>query len=171
MGTTNEFTRVGRDKLVDSLGRHLTQSLFLELGYRPEAVYTLKDEDFIYEGRHLPSIKRLYLEIADPTEYAFANACFTGWTQWQRIVANKQMTKTVEAWRFELEVKIRSEGVKMAKSQSRKGSWQATKWLSDRGWDARGAGRPSKDEVEHERKVQAAVSNEFEEDAQRLRAI
>ena len=153
------------------MGRHLTQSLFLELGYRPEAIYTLKDEDYEYEGRYLYSIKRLYLEIGDPTEYAFANTCFTGWTQWQRIVANKQMTKAVEGWRFELEVKIRSEGVRSAKSQARKGSWQATKWLSERGWDARGAGRPSKEDVEHERKVQASISNEFEDDATRLRAV
>ena len=156
---------------MDSMGRNLTQSLFLELGYRPEAIYTLKDEDFVYEGKYLPSVKQLYLDIGDPTEYAFANKCFTGWTQWQRIVANKQMTKIVEQWRFELEVKIRSEGVRSAKSQARKGSWQATKWLSERGWDQRGAGRPTKDQVEHERKVQAAVTNEFEEDAARLRAV
>lgn len=150
------------------MGRHLTQSLFLELGYRPEAVYTLKDEDFEYEGKHLPSIKKLYLEIGDPTEYVFANQCFTGWTQWQRIVANKQMTKTVEQWRFELEVKIRSEGVRMARSQSRKGSWQATRWLSEKGWEQRSAGRPTKEDVDHEKQVQAAISNEFEEDASRL---
>ena len=171
MEPSKEYTKPAREMLVDKMGRHLTQSLFLELGYRPEAIYTLKDEDFIYEGRMLPSIKQLYLEIADPTEYVFANQCFTGWTQWQRIVANKQMTAVVEQWRFELEVKIRSEGVRQAKNQARKGSWQATRWLSERGWDARGAGRPSKDEVAHERKVQAAVSNEFEEDAQRLRAV
>lgn len=153
------------------MGRSLTQSLFLELGYRPEAIYTLKDDDYEYEGRYLYSIKRLYLEIGDPTEYAFANTCFTGWTQWQRIVANKQMTKVVEQWRFELEVKLRSEGVRQAKTQAKKGSWQATKWLSERGWDARGAGRPSKEDVDHERKVQAAISNEFEDDATRLRAV
>ena len=171
MENYKEFTKPPREQLVDSMGRNLTQSLFLELGYRPEAIYTLKDEDFVYEGKYLPSVKQLYLDIGDPTEYAFANKCFTGWTQWQRIVANKQMTKIVEQWRFELEVKIRSEGVRSAKSQARKGSWQATKWLSERGWDQRGAGRPTKDQVEHERKVQAAVTNEFEEDAARLRAV
>lgn len=171
MENYKEFTKPSRDQLTDSLGRHLTQSLFLELGYRPEAIYTLKDEDFEYEGRYLPSIKQLYLDIGDPTEYEFANKCFTGWTQWQRIVANKQMTKVVEQWRFELEVKIRSEGVSMARGQSRKGSWQATRWLSEKGWEDRGAGRPTKEDVEHERKVQAAISNEFEEDAARLRAI
>lgn len=153
------------------MGRHLTQSLFLELGYRPEAQYTMKDEDYLYEGRLLPSIKKLYLEIGDPTEYEFANKCFTGWTQWQRIVANKQITKVVEGWRFELEVKLRSEGVKQARSQSKKGSWQATRWLSEKGWEDRGAGRPTKTEVDHEKKVQAAISNEFEEDANRLLLI
>lgn len=153
------------------MGRHLTQSLFLELGYRPEAIYTLKDEDYEYEGKYLYSIKRLYLDIADPTEYAFANQCFSGWTQWQRIAANKQLSKSIEQWRTELEIKIRSEGVRSAKAQARKGSWQATKWLSEKGWDARGAGRPTKEDVEHERKVQAAISNEFEEDANRLQLV
>jgi hypothetical protein len=157
-----------KDKMVDTMGRPITQSLFLEIGYTEAALYTLKDYDFEYNGRVLPSIKRLYLEIADPTEYEFAQACFLGWNHWQRLCENKAVRKHIDEWRYELEVKLRSRGVKAAMLAAYGGNFQASKWLADRGWDTRGAGRPSKADVEKETKIQAAISEEYSADILRL---
>lgn len=159
-----------KDKMIDSMGRPITQSLFLEIGYTDAAVYTLKDNDFEYNGKLLPSIKRLYLEIADPTEYEFATACFIGWSHWQRICENKAIRRHIEEWRMELEVKLRSRGVKAAIFAANGGNYQAAKWLADRGWDTRGPGRPSKADVERETKIQAAMSDEFSADIIRMRS-
>jgi hypothetical protein len=158
-----------KDKMVDSMGRPITQSMFLEIGYTEAALYTLKDNDFEYNGKVLPSIKRLYLEIADPTEYEFAQTCLLGWNHWQRLCENKAVRKHIDEWRTELEVKLRSRGVKAAISAANGGNFQASKWLADRGWDTRGPGRPSKAEVERETKVQAAMSEEFGADIIRMR--
>lgn len=158
-----------KDKMLDSMGRPITQSLFLEIGYSDNAVYTLKDNDFEYNGKTLPSIKRLYVEIADPTEYEFATTCFLGWGHWQRICENKSVRRYIDEWRMELEVKLRSAGVKAAIAQARLGNFQASKWVADRGWESRGAGRPSKAEVEHEKKVQAAMTEDFTADIIRMR--
>ena len=64
----------------ETTGNFYTQGLFLELSYADlrNAVYTLKDFDYEFKGKTYISIKRLYLEIGDPTEYEFAQACFEG---------------------------------------------------------------------------------------------
>lgn len=164
----NESAGTSKDKMVDVLGRPLTQSLFLELGYNDAAIYTLKDEDFTYEGKRMPSIKRLYLEMADPTEYEFAVACFLNWNHWQRITENKACLKYITQWREELEVKLRSQAVKMNIAAAKSGSYQAAKWIADRGWQTRGAGRPSKDDVQRETRIQSKINDEYGADVLRL---
>lgn len=160
-----------RSKLLDDLNRPLTQSLFLELAYSDSAIYTLKDVDFEYQGRKLMSIKRAYIEMEDPTEYEFANEYFLGWNHWLRICENKQIMKHIQLWRDELEVKLRSKAVKLNIAAAKAGNYQAAKWLADRGWATRGAGRPSKSDVERETKIQADIANEYGADVVRLKAV
>lgn len=160
-----------RSKLLDNVGRPLTQSLFLEFSYSPFAIYTLKDIDFDYEGRKLPSIKRLYLEMEDPTEYSFATEYFLGWNHWLRICENKQIMNHIQLWRDELEVKLRSRAVKMNIAAASAGNYQAAKWLADRGWQTRAAGRPSKDEIAKNIKIAENVANEYSSDVLRLKAV
>lgn len=160
--------QINKEKMLDTMGRPLTQSLFLELGYNEAALYTLKDNDFEYKGVVLPSIKRLYLECGDPTEYEFATTYLLGWNHWQRISENKAIKRYIDEWKIELEVKLRSAGVKNAIAQAASGSFQASKWIADRGWDTRGAGRPSKADVERETRIQAGIADEFSADILRM---
>lgn len=152
----------------DAMGKPITQSLFLEIGYTDQAVYTLKDQDHEHNGNYYPSLKRLYLECADPTEYEFATTYLLGWKHWLRLCENKMVRKHIDEWREELEVKLRSRGVKNVLESAKSGNYQAARWLADRGWDTRGAGRPSKADVEKEQRVQAAMSGEYEADVVRL---
>ena len=159
-----------KTKLRDSRGRPLTQSLFLEVGYNTEfAVYTQKDEDYEYKGKVYPSLKRLYLAHEDPTEYDFACTYLLGWSQWQRICSNKLFAKHIAEWRMELELKIRSQAVRdiIELSQGEKG-FQSAKWLADRGWDKRAAGRPTNEEVERERNIKANIDDEYASEVSRL---
>lgn len=133
-----------KEKLRDSTGRPLTQSLFLEFGYNTEyALFTINDEDKVYNGKVYFSLKRLYLETGDPTEYSFAKKYLLGWNHWKRLCKNKLFVDLAAEWREELEIMIRSEGVLAVMDQSND-NFQAAKWLADKGWDKRGAGRPSK---------------------------
>lgn len=157
-----------KEKMIDVGGRPFTQSLFLEVGYSEFAVYTLKEDDHEYNGKLYPSLKRLYMEIADPTEYEFANLCLLNWKHWQRICENKVLRKYIDEWREELEVKLRSRGVKAAMSEAITGNFQAAKWVADRGWDTRKAGRPTKAEIEREKRIQAGIADEYEADVIRL---
>ena len=159
---------IEKSKLVDVSGRPLTQSLFLELGYSEYAVYTLKDYDHSLNGKEYPSIKRLYLEMEVVTEYEFANVHLLGWNHWLRLCENKAVRKHIDEWREELEYKLRSKAAKQMIEQAAKGSYQASKWLLDRGWATRGAGRPSQAEKDSKLAQERRLDEEYGADVIRL---
>ncbi|MNQ04007.1 hypothetical protein D3C85_167140 [compost metagenome] len=161
---------INKEKLVDSMGRPLTQSLFLEIGYSDYAVYTLKEYDYPYKGKHYPSLKKLYLKEEDPTEYVFAEKHLLGWQHWKRLCENKVIAKHIEEWREEMELKIRSQAVRdmMNLCASENGNFSAAKFLADKGWEKRTAGRPSKQEKERHLRMEEKIVSEFEADIVRL---
>lgn len=164
--------KYSRDMFVDDRGRYRTLSLFLEDGYDTDALFTLKGYDHEYKGKVYPSLKKLYLEASDPTEYQFATTVLADWEHWQRMCSNKILSKHIEKWRIELELKLRAEGVdRILRSARSKGNWLAAKFLAEKGWEQRTAGRPTTDEVEREIKVQAAIQEEFADDIARLRVV
>lgn len=157
--------------MLDEMGKPITQSMFLEINYSENAMYTLKDNDHEYKGTLYPSIKRLFLEMEDVTEYEFANTYFLGWKHWKRICANKAILPYIEEWREELEYKLRAKGIKkiVESVKNPMNGMQAAKWLADRGWSTRAAGRPSKEEIEKEKIIQSRISDEFSADIFRLK--
>lgn len=159
---------IDKTKLLDEQGRPLTQSLFLEIGYTEFAVYTLKEQDYEYNGKVYPSLKKLYIEMEDPTEYEFASTCLLGWKHWQRLCENKQIRKHIDEWREELEYKLRSKAVRFMLTSANGGNYQAAKWFADKGWSTRTAGRPSKEEIEGEKQFQARVKEEYSDDVVRM---
>lgn len=161
-----------RESFVDERGRFRTLSLFLEIEYNKDAIYTLKDYDHEYEGKIYISLKRLYLETSDPTEYEFATTHLAGWEHWQRMVNNKVLSLYIIKWQSELELKLRSEGVQwIIKSARKKQNWLAAKFLAEKGWEVRAAGRPSKEEVERNTAIESKIQSEYDEDIVRLKAV
>ncbi len=161
--------KINKLKFKDIMGRPLTQSLFLEVGYEcDKAVYTLKDEDYEYKGVVYPSLKRLYLEYEDPVEYDFANEYLLGWNHWQRLKNNKTLQPHFTEWEYELELKLRSQGIRDILDMSANGSFQASKFIADRGWEKRGAGRPSKEDKIKEDSIQGRIMDEYGADFKRM---
>jgi hypothetical protein len=158
--------------LKDSRGRYRTQSLFEEFksitpAYEP--LWTLKE--LKQEGGLLPSLRDLYMEISDPTEYAFAMEAFGSYKQWLKIKNNKSIMVWIDDWAFELEVKIRSEGIRgvAEEAKSGKAKFNASKAMAEGFWSKHSQrGRPSKAEIERERKIAAKLDSEFIEDADRI---
>lgn len=157
-----------RTKFKDSQGRFFTQSLFLEHGYNTDfAMYTLTDEDKTYNGKVYPSLRRLYLETMDPTEYVFATTYLWGWEHWQRLLANKALREEIDKWREELEVKLRATAVRHILA-SAPDAFSAAKWIADGQWQDKKAGRPSKAEKEAEMKKRLRVVEDLNDDAARI---
>jgi hypothetical protein len=164
---------IDKERMKTSTGNLITEALFLENGYREHAIYTLKDEDFEYEGRVLPSIKKIYMEECfggEDGEYDFACKNFVSWAHWKRIVKNKKMTRLVQEWRDEIEVKIRSNGLKRVIENADNGSFQAAKWVAEGGFNKRKAGRPSKEEIESSIAKEKRLEDEYADDIVRLNA-
>ena len=161
---------ITKDKLQDTMGRPLTQSLFLELQYSEYAVYTLKEDDYEYKGKTYPSLKKLYLKEEDPTEYAFATKYLLGWQHWKRLCENKAIAKHIEDWREELELKLRCQAIRDMQNlcASESGNYSAAKFLADRGWEKRGAGRPSKADKERHLRIEERLDAEFGADVARM---
>ena len=160
---------IDKSTMRDDRGRPKTQSLFLEATYERDAIYTFKDEDYTFEGKLYISIKKLYLEFEDITEYEFANKYFLGWKHWQRICDNQVLARWIVPWREELELKIRSQAIRdIVCMSAEEGSFQASKWLSDRGWDKKAVGRPSKAEQERESNMKSRLDEEFNADVSRM---
>ena len=151
----------------DAVGRYRTQSLFTEFNngtktFKP--LYTLKAEG------DLPSLKQMYIDANDPTEYEFAMAAFGEWNHWHLLSELAWMEEHVYQWRAELEIKMRSAAVKVILEESRsgKGKYNAAKFISDAGWRDKKRGRPSKDEVARETKIRAGVDAAIAEDLERI---
>lgn len=160
--------KIDKQKLLDTSGRPLTQSLFLEFNYNVDyAVFTFDDDDKVYKGKTYPSLKKLYLECADPTEYTFAKKYLLGWGHWKRLNENKALKKHFDEWREELEISLRSEGVQAIIETSTQ-NFQAAKWLADRGWEKRAPGRPSKEEQERENRIFERVAEDLDSTIARM---
>lgn len=158
----------------DEKGALRTQGLFLETYWDVnQAVYTFADEDKIHKGKLFKSLRKLYLETADPTEYAFAEKYFFSWYHWQRIVDNKLLLEKIQPIRDELEVKLRSEAVRKALDLAGT-NFQAARWAIQGLWKpdtAERRGRPSAAERAKERELEERTKAALASDAERISTV
>lgn len=157
----------------DTRGRYRTKSLFKEWEtHAYPAHYTLGPED---DGKYA-SLRRLYLEIADPTEYQFARECLGGWDHHKAMLANcKWYREYIEEWRKELEVQLASENIKRVRKLAATvgpAQFSSVKYLIEKGWklkvDTPKRGRPSKEEVQGHLVQTAKQAQQLEDDAERI---
>ena len=162
----------------DHLSRWRTKSMFWEISGETQrgthTLYTLYEDDIVRDGQTYKSLKKIYFSYDHIpfNEYDFANDCLGGWTHWNLLAtgAAAPIRDAIASWRTELEIKLKSMAIKSMIASARddgvKG-FSAAKYLADKGY-ATVRGRPSKEEVERERKVAAGISQELEEDMERI---
>ncbi len=136
-------------------------------------LYTLKDEDC----NGAKSLKKLYLEERDQTEYGFANKYFFNYDHWIRITENSSIKPHIEKWRFELASLLLRDALReidkiATTGKSEQTRLSAAKYLAEKPWEGkvlsakeigrlRKRGRPSKEE-------QAGYLKQTSEDEARL---
>lgn len=142
-----------------------------------EVLYSLsKNDKTLPDGRVIPSLYRLYMACPDVTEYEFANKYFDGWSHWKQISEAWYMKNLVKEWREELEVKIRSDALKMIEAEAvsdSKYAYSANRYLADLGWKpdgktSKGRGRPSKQQIADEATRIATEEHDVMNDLKRL---
>lgn len=145
------------------------RSLFLETGGGENAVYSLKDQD---QGEYR-SLKRLYLETDDPTEYRFYTVYLDGLKHWEALCAAKWFKPYVAQWRKELLVRLQSQAlvaIRQEAANEGKNSFAANKYLLEKGWEAspNPRGRPTKQEISDAAQTLALDEKRIAEDYERL---
>lgn len=141
---------------VNANNRFLLKPLFIEFAFtnqRDLVMWTLKEQP--YKG--YPSLYQIYMETGDLTEYRFVKKTFGSFAHWEELCAAPFFKEFIEAWRKELELKVRSDALQNIQRESKtssKSAFQANKFLIDKGWitDAkeRRLGRTSKDEIKRQ---------------------
>ena len=162
---------VDKDLLSNENDVPFTQSLFIEHAYdTSKAVYSWGNKDKKYKGKVYPSLKCIYIEMEDLTEYQFATTHLISWKHWKKFEGNAILKKHIDEWREELELKMRSQAIRsiIEQSTAESGGYQAARYLADKGWDKRGAGRPSKEEKEKMQAMDEKLSERYSSDITRM---
>lgn len=150
--------------------RLITRGLFIETCEDPTAArYTLKDDDT--DG--MVSLRRLYLEQDDPSEYHFAVNVIGSLAQWEELCKCKWFQPLLTAWRRELDLRIKAGALVRLREEAASGSrnsFQANRYLLEKGWESKETrrGRPSKAEIHAETVRQAQADKQIESDYERL---
>lgn len=142
-----------KTKLLDPINnRRLTVALFKELSVTPHIPTVFSLEEW----------RKVYVDVADPTDYKAMKVLLGDWEHWKLIVENQTIAPIVGQWRDEVNVKLKSEGIAaIRKLAATKDS--AAKTLMSNEWDKTQAkrGRPSK-------KQEHAEVHRHGDDAKRL---
>lgn len=162
---------LNKELMIDSQSRYLTQSMFYEHVYStgPEVQFTLSDKPIHIQkdGRTIYSLKKLFLDLEDPHEWTFADTYLLGWSHWQKMNNNKILKAHFDAWREELAIKMRSKALQQILDLADDGNMNAAKFIAEKKWEQRGAGRPSKQEIEKRISEDRQVNSVFEQDFNR----
>lgn len=160
------------------MGAFQTKGLFFETTIPEEreifgTKWTLKEEDHEHNGKLYPSMKRIYIEMEDVTEYEFAMATLGSYKHWERVLESPIIRPHVDQWRKELNLKLKARAMKSiikSATEDEKLSFQAMKYLADNEYlDKKNKrGRPSKDEVKAELKREVEINKSFRDDAERI---
>lgn len=154
--TTKEYhIEVTPSDFKDTTGRWRTKSLFLETNDNEKkygSIFTLRDEDT--DGRI--SMRRIYLEANDPTEYLAAKNLFGSVDCWNNLCKTQWFKPHLARWRGELHSRIKSRAIHRIEEAAHGPTdvtaqqLNAAKWLATQEFDGnklvkqKGPGRPPK---------------------------
>lgn len=147
-------------------GSYYLKQIFFETAEtdRTYVLYTLKDEDH----RGYPSLRRLYLEMGDESEYVFANTYFGGWPHWKRLLNCNWFMDYLSSYREELVLRQQAESLVRLRTAARDGRLDIDKWLIERKWDKDPVGRPSKERIKREAQQMTREAVDVSDDLARL---
>jgi hypothetical protein len=114
-------------------------------------LYSLKTEDHKVGKITYPSLRRLYLEMDDESEYLFAEKYFGGWPHWKRLLSCSWFQDYISDIREELAVRNSAKNLLQIRKKAEEGNLQANRYLLEQAWKPKeSVGRPSKARIRAE---------------------
>ena len=106
--------------------------------------------------------RRKFIESNDPTGYTFAEEWLEGgFAEWHKWCKGHAPRKDIPEWKETLSIKLQAQAIVNIAAQ--RDSFQASKWLADRGWEEKQDKR-TKEAKKQDQRTRDAV----EEDMERL---
>ena len=135
--------------------------------------WTLKEKDHTYQGVTYISMKKVFIEMEDVSEYEFAMSVLGSYPHWEHLTTRDWFKPHLEQWRKELNLKLKARAMKaIIKSATTEEnlSFQAMKYLADNQYidKDKKRGRPSKEELKAELQKELESSKTFKDDAERI---
>jgi hypothetical protein len=168
-------------KFRNGSGQLLTTDLFFELAMdSKKSLYTLKPFDLIVDNEKVyPSLKKLYLEEEDITEFTFAEKYVESYAHWERLLQSRRLKEHFDQWRKELLLKIKSRALKgIIRDSVKDNKYEANKFILTNGWvdktendTGKKRGRPSKEEIKNELVRQAEIDKDLMDDLNRIKEL
>jgi len=157
----------------DNQNRRLTKGLFVDFD-KVYGMYTLKNEDLVIEGKVYPSLKKLYLDYSDTTEYLFAKDFFEDLDHWNILCSMPFFLSYIAKWRTELELKLKAEALQAILKEAKEGKYDAHKFFATKAWidktqDPKRRGRPTKSEIDKTARELAFLASDVDDDLKRIR--
>ena len=127
------------------------------------------------EGEHdLEEWRKIFVDTMDPTQYAGAMALLGSWKDWGSFKRQWRGfdREILPEWLEEMEVKIRSTGIRSLILQAEdpeKPNASAARFLAEAGYEKPKMGRPSKDAIKRQAKIEARVLSSWDEDFDRVK--
>lgn len=140
-------------KFKSSTNQWLLKPIFFETSDsdKSKVLYTLKPEDHTFKGVTYPSLRRLYLESDDETEYLFAEQHLGGWTHWKRLSECTWFSPYLAELREELAVRSAARRLHHIRLKAASGDISANKYLLEGKWKSDNpVGRPTKEAIKRE---------------------
>lgn len=130
----------------------------------------------------LINLRRVYVELGDPTGYQLATRYLEDYSHWLMLNKCSWFAEAKEQWDIELDAKLSSEGLAAIRMYSDgvedvspAVQLQAAKYLADKNYrkmsKAPSRGRPSKEEVAGNLKVETVHAAQLADDLSRIRLV
>ena len=130
------------------------------------AQYTIQPDHMYKNGKFYPSLKKLYLDESDPTEYQFYTKWLGGKDHWEACQEILVFSQMIKKWREELEIKLRSEAVVGLGEMAKAGMYAANLFFAKGGWKVapttHTGGAATKRERERADRINKAIAGEGE---------
>lgn len=142
-------------RLIGPNGHYRTQSMFYEFRFQTDSDYmpfTLKERN--HKG--LLSAYKIYMSC--DSEYEAAYKMLNSWKHWELLCESPWFMKELTKWRCERDIREAALGKATLIDQAQDGNAAAARALIDLS-NKKKVGRPTKLEVEAEKKKQAAIDN------------
>ncbi len=109
-----------------------------------------------------------FIALEDPTGILFADMYLGGYDHWKALQSCRGLETELASWDEELEARLRCKALQGVKIMS-VDSFQAAKFLVDRGWSKKSAGRPTKKDIAKETRVQTVMKLAYSDDNNRIK--